>query len=91
MEPDDPTILTAAQLRDIEREGWLAGHLDALAELREADLDDPTVLKAVATRATEAAAIAETLADRRGAGAHAAKALADLRRALPTSPSAKRR
>jgi hypothetical protein len=63
-ERDD--IPTWTQQREAALELWADEHLAALAELQAMDLRDPAVLRAITTRATELAAVAEHLGQLRG-------------------------
>lgn len=58
---------TWAQQREAQLQLWVDEHLASLAALQLADLDDPAVLRAIATRAGELAACAQRLATLAGA------------------------
>jgi hypothetical protein len=59
-------LFTWTQKREALLELWVDEHLASLSSLQLCDLEDPAVLRAIATRANELARITEKLAALRG-------------------------
>lgn len=75
----DDRLDTWAQRREAELELWCDEHLAALSALQLADLRDPAVTRAMATRARMLAACADRLTALRGGQAEVEAAVAELR------------
>ncbi|WP_205698264.1 hypothetical protein [Conexibacter sp. SYSU D00693] len=78
----DDALPTWTQRREQDLSLWVDEHLAALGQLQLQDLDDPAVLRAVATRAHALAACAERLHALRGGQAEVGGLVAAFREQL---------
>ncbi|HYF25001.1 MAG TPA: hypothetical protein VD931_04610 [Baekduia sp.] len=82
----DEGLPTWTKRREAELELWCDEHLAALSSLQVEDLTDPTVVRAIATRARMLAVCAERLDALRGGQAEIEAAAAELRAELDLLP-----
>lgn len=82
----DDTNLTWGQRRELDLELWLMDHLEALAEVRPGQLDDPGQLRALQTRARDLAEVIERLRVLRGDVAEVEREVNDARVRLDQLP-----
>lgn len=82
----DDIRLTWGQRRELDLELWLMDHLEALADVRPGQLDDPGALRALQTRARDLAETIERLRVLRGDVAEVERTVAAARGSLDALP-----